>query len=71
MTIKRYGTSCTEHPEGIYVLHKDYLAIPDSLTDDDIKRALVAWFDPHHPDQEDFAARMRKAIGAAFGKEQA
>jgi hypothetical protein len=27
MTIKRYGTSCTEHPEGIYVLHKDYLAL--------------------------------------------
>jgi len=27
MTVKRYGTSCTAHPEGIYVLHKDYLAL--------------------------------------------
>lgn len=69
--VKRFGTSSAPCETGIYVLHKDYQAIPESLTDDDIRRAVVAWFDPHHPDQGDFAARMRKAIDAAFGKEQA
>jgi hypothetical protein len=31
--VKRYGTSCTEHPEGIYVLHKDYLALIEQCAD--------------------------------------
>lgn len=37
-------------------------------SDVSIKAALMAWFDPNHPDQGDFAARMRLAIDAALVK---
>jgi hypothetical protein len=37
-----------------------------TLGDASIKAALLAWFDPYHPNQCDFAARMRKAIDSAI-----
>ncbi|MBR8228077.1 hypothetical protein KDX05_07095 [Burkholderia vietnamiensis] len=43
----------------------------EALSDDDILRAVAAWFAPDHPDQGDFIARMRKAITAALTKEAA
>jgi hypothetical protein len=55
-------------PEGMLALIAEVRALRAGFSDDDIKRALVAWFDPHHPDQGDFAARMRKAMDAAKEK---
>ncbi|HDR9164516.1 TPA: hypothetical protein QDB28_004943 [Burkholderia vietnamiensis] len=43
----------------------------EALSDDDISRAVAAWFSPDHPDQGDFIARMRRAITAALTKEAA
>lgn len=39
------------------------------FSDEEIYRGVIAWFSPHHPDQGDYLARMRKAIRAVLLKE--
>lgn len=41
------------------------------FSDEEIYRGVIAWFSPHHPDQGDYLARMRKAIRAVLLKEAA
>jgi hypothetical protein len=48
-------------------LRDDLRALREDPSDDAVLCALVAWFSVSHPDQEDFRARMRKAIDAARG----
>jgi hypothetical protein len=48
-------------------LRDELRALREAPSDDAVLCALVAWFSVNHPDQEDFRARMRKAIDAARG----
>lgn len=45
--------------------------LASTFDDEDMLRAVAAWFSPIHPDQGDYVARMRKAISAALVKEAA
>jgi hypothetical protein len=54
-------------PEGMLALIAEVRELRETPSDDAVLCALVAWFDVNHPDQEDFRARMRKAIAAARG----
>jgi hypothetical protein len=54
-------------PEVILALIAEVRTLRETPSDDAVLCALVAWFDVNHPDQEDFRARMRKAIAAARG----
>jgi hypothetical protein len=55
------------NPAAILTLIAEVRALRETPSDDAVLCALVAWFDVNHPDQEDFRARMRKAIAAARG----
>jgi hypothetical protein len=72
MTKQDFESACAALPEGVFwgdpltpEIARGIMATPSKTDDDAITRALVTWFSPDHPDQSDFASRMRKAISAA------
>lgn len=74
---QRYGTSAAPRDDGIFCLYAEYERVvaecerlrAGQFSEADIHRALMTWFDPLHPDQNDFMTRMRKAIDAARAKD--